>query len=431
MKNLLTILLLVFSAPLFGQDITNINPDNANDGATLDVTISGAGTNFTQATNTIISFYFDVGTSTVTNPNYFTVDDDQNITANLTVPAGTYQGYYGFTVYNDVDGCMAAPESFLVNGPAMPEITNISPNSGSPGNTYNVQLTGVNTNFTQSVNNEVYFMFSQATNTITMGTNVVVLDDENLTTDITVPAGAYGGDYDVIVYSDYDGYLWHPESFTVNGPPAPSIVGVSPNQGLAGNTYTIVVTGNNTTFTQGFNNATFFTSSTNTCFIGSRAESNYATSFLEKDYASVAVEPNFINVISDEIMEVNVTFPSDIETGPVKFDLYNSQQGYIYNPFEFLITGYSNVISHQPIQGLKVYPNPFNDEIQVEIESDISQSVKMELLSASGKVLTTSNFDAVTGNNQFTLKTDVASGVYLLKVTQEDGNTQLERVIKK
>lgn len=419
----------------YSQSIGSLSPDNANDGETLDVTISGLNTNFSQATSTIVSFYFSTGTSTVTTPNNVTIHNDQSLTANVTVPSGTYQGMYGISVFNTIDGCMAAPESFLVNGPAAPVLNSASPSSMNPGMQYNVQINGSNTNFFQSGTNEVYFLFSQATNTLTMASNVNVIDDQNLTADINVPANTYGGDYDVLVYNSIDGFVWLTDGVTVNGPQAPSISSITPTQGNVGGTYTITINGNNTTFSQGSNGAGFFTSSTNTCNLGgfgSRSVWNSSfTSFdSHSDIASATITPDFINVISDEIIEVTVTFPVDAVTGPVYFDLYNSNQGYIINPFEFILNDQGLSINENK-KDFSVYPNPFEDQLILDFEDYDDQNVEIEILSMSGKLFHKESKVVKNSRLEVNLETSLSKGVYLLKVLSTDGTIKVKKITKR
>lgn len=104
------------------QQIDDISPNYADAGETLDVTISGTNTFFTQATNTAIFFFFSGSSSTATTPNFFTINNDNQITANLTVPQNTYQGWYDYSVYTDIIGTLYQPESFQVYG----EINNLN-----------------------------------------------------------------------------------------------------------------------------------------------------------------------------------------------------------------------------------------------------------------------------------------------------------------
>ena len=122
MKTLTAFLIFVPFCFTNAQQIYGITPNFADAGETLDVTISGTNTFFTQATNTAIFFFFGSSSSTATAPNSFTVDNDNQITANLTVPAGTFQGWYDYSVYTDVIGLLYQTTSFQVFG----EVNNLN-----------------------------------------------------------------------------------------------------------------------------------------------------------------------------------------------------------------------------------------------------------------------------------------------------------------
>ncbi|HZH87147.1 MAG TPA: T9SS type A sorting domain-containing protein [Brumimicrobium sp.] len=116
MKSILLILLLFPLSSLVAQSYVSISPNEANHGETLNVTITGTNTSFSQASNTSIKFYFTASSTTATIPNYYNVQNNNTIIANLTVPLGTYTGWYDYSVGNGIDGLMYNPVSFKVNG---------------------------------------------------------------------------------------------------------------------------------------------------------------------------------------------------------------------------------------------------------------------------------------------------------------------------
>ena len=79
MKLFSVLSLILITNLAYSQSISGISPNSADDGETLNVSISGLNTNFSQATNTVVTFYFDSGTSTITSPNSFTINNNQSI----------------------------------------------------------------------------------------------------------------------------------------------------------------------------------------------------------------------------------------------------------------------------------------------------------------------------------------------------------------
>lgn len=86
---------------------------------------------------------------------------------------------------------------------------------------------------------------------------------------------------------------------------------------------------------------------------------------------------------------------------------------------------YSSTVATPEIEGvesLKVYPNPAGDFINVSFTATERQSVQIELVSLTGKVLVTENLGVVQGG--FDRKYDIrnlSSGIYMMKITGDRG----------
>jgi predicted ester cyclase len=186
-----------YVAPLVAS-LTSISPDNADQGQTLDVTITGENTNFSNAT--IVSFTNDLSetlTSTIT------VVDENTLTANVVIPADATIGQYTVTVSSsDYD----LTTTFSVNEVVTPEpiLTSISPDNANQGETIDVTITGENTNFSNATAVSFTNDLSE-----TLTSTITVVDVNTLTANVTIPADATIGNYTVTV----DGLT---TSFTVN-----------------------------------------------------------------------------------------------------------------------------------------------------------------------------------------------------------------------
>jgi hypothetical protein len=67
---------------------------------------------------------------------------------------------------------------------------------------------------------------------------------------------------------------------------------------------------------------------------------------------------------------------------------------------------------------IAVYPNPANDQLNVQLIFAESNAVNIELLDLSGKMVASPNKNQAISPNQFTLDvTDLSKGIYILKVT--------------
>ena len=147
-----------FTVEKNGPIITGVSPNEASQGATLDVTIDG--TNFTGATG--VSFGRGI---TVNN---FKATSDMAITANITISDHADAGsrYVGVADPSG-KGVMKAGFTVEKNGPV---ITGISPNQGSQGATLDITING--SNFTDATG--VSFGRGIAVNSFTATSDTII-----------------------------------------------------------------------------------------------------------------------------------------------------------------------------------------------------------------------------------------------------------------
>ncbi|HAS04340.1 MAG TPA: hypothetical protein DCR71_01020 [Dehalococcoidia bacterium] len=119
--------------------ITSLSTNNANQGATLTVTISGA--NFTGASGVQFGDGISINTFSVLSPS--------RITANITVATGAAAGTRDVSVTTP-GGSFVLPGGFTVKQ-ALPVITSVNPDRGNPGSTLVVIINGNNLTGTTSV----------------------------------------------------------------------------------------------------------------------------------------------------------------------------------------------------------------------------------------------------------------------------------------
>jgi len=173
--------------------INSINPESGHPGQTLTVTISGQNTNFSQGTNMV---WFEQGTSTIQAYNINSVNNTiLNATFNLPYSP---LGYYDVNCYSSYNGLLQPLENgFLLE---FPTINSINPESGNPGQTLMVTISGQNTHFTQGTN---MIWFEQGSSTI-QAYNVNSVNDTILDATFNLPYYPLGY-YDVSGSNYYDG----------------------------------------------------------------------------------------------------------------------------------------------------------------------------------------------------------------------------------
>lgn len=82
--------------------------------------------------------------------------------------------------------------------------------------------------------------------------------------------------------------------------------------------------------------------------------------------------------------------------------------------------------------GVKVYPNPFTDQFEVTL-NDTTGTILFELVNSLGQVINSQSED-VTSNNSFTVvlnNSDVASGLYFYKISQQNDVLATGKLLKK
>lgn len=81
---------------------------------------------------------------------------------------------------------------------------------------------------------------------------------------------------------------------------------------------------------------------------------------------------------------------------------------------------------------IKVFPSPFKNNLQVQVQSKKTQTIKLQISNAIGQVVYSKQISAVVGINSLSDFSLVkwAAGVYNFYFTTEDGEKVLERVVR-
>ncbi len=200
--------------------ISNVSPNQGIQGQTLSSVIL-TGTYLTGATS--VSF----GTGITVNS--LTVNSPTQITTNITISSTATPGSRNISVTTP-GGIATLTDGFTVNQ-ALPTISNVSPNQGIQGQTLsNVTLTGTYLTGATSVS----FGTSITVNSLTVNSPT------QITANITIDPAAAPGARSVTVTTPGGSSAPLANAFTVN-PAPPTITGVSPNQGIQGQTLSNVI----------------------------------------------------------------------------------------------------------------------------------------------------------------------------------------------
>ena len=304
------------------QSLVSVTPNSANAGQTLDITITGAGTHFTQGSTTVS---ISLGAGPGVHVNSWNASDNLNLHANVTVATYAYTGEYDVSVYNTTDGYLSLYDAFHVNGIPIPSLVSVSPSSGNASQTLDITITGANTHFTSGSNTTAYFEFLQGSPTAV--NSLTISDELHLTANVTIPTYTYTGSYDVGVYNTIDGWKYLYNSFYVNGIAIPSLSNITPASANAGQTLDVTITGTNTHFLSGSGTTIDF----------------------EFDTGSPTVI-NSVTISSDLILTANITVPNNTITGYYDVGVYNSIDHwlFLYNYFHINSMGSPQLVSVFP-----------------------------------------------------------------------------------
>lgn len=174
--------------------IKSFTPEIAITGQTLDLTITGEGTLFTQASQVQSGFFYQASMISV---NSVSVINDTTLVSNITIGSNINTGYYPFYVDASQEGRLYSPGLGLLvyDGGSEPQIVAVNPEGAAIGQTLDLTITGVNVDFSQASGTFVPVFFNGATQLT--GNNTTVLTPNTIKTTLVVPndmnlAGSYG-----------------------------------------------------------------------------------------------------------------------------------------------------------------------------------------------------------------------------------------------
>ncbi len=468
--------------------IISVNPNSAKAGQTLDVTITGANTNFNQfiqqgsmtisnANLNITKPYFYQGSSTTTfiNKNSYTIIDVNTVKYNLTIPSNYPSGPVDFSFYTS-NGEYGMEDAFYINPTPAPKIVSINPSTVNAGQTLDVTITGSNTNFSQGSSTTLSFGFEQGSNT-TIVNSYNIINDSTMTVNISVPSNVYSGPYDVYLNNYMDGTLHLFNGITVVGASCNISAGFTYNHTGSGSyTFTNTSTGNivlqNWNFGDGIisnsanPNHTFLANGTYIVVLTVTDSLNKNGSCF--DYIAVPIQvvdvvnpvlcnaaySMFPDINTNSIYVINsstgtnlsyfwdfgdgnyssLAYPDYFYTSPGPFNLcltiYNGNgcsdtycdiignNGVVFKQMPFNInviepaTFGINELDNSEIMEINAHPNPSNGKIEVDLH-ELKGQVKYELLDINGRVFDRGVFK--TPKNQINIE-NLNSGTYFISV---------------
>ncbi|MCU0441097.1 MAG: T9SS type A sorting domain-containing protein [Bacteroidia bacterium] len=244
MKHLSLILTLFVTLVSNAQSLTSISPASGVAGTTVNVTIIGNGTNFTNNTQ----FSLNQGINIIPLTNIVAISATR-VTASVVIPSNAVSGTYALTAIVGLALPLRLQDAFTVTGGgAAASIQSINPTEGDQGKFLPVTITGVNTQFTQA---------SDITATLVRGIgnnwpiSVFPANDTTLEGGVFIPQTAEPGMYNLVVNTGTS-ILNKSNAFEVKAVDFGEIADVSPSEGEKGQTLDLTISFSRTKWTESF-----------------------------------------------------------------------------------------------------------------------------------------------------------------------------------
>ena len=421
--------------------LVSVNPNSGTQGQMLNVSISGANTHFSQATNTTI--WFEQGSSTIMMPFSFQPINNTLINANLLIGNQQQTGIYHLYLMNEIDGYLNLQNSFAVNAnPNQPQIISVIPGNASLGDNLSVTITGQNTNFNQGTSTITWFQ--QGSSTIIYPTNQTSLTATTLSANYFIPPNSALGYYDTYTYNNTDGLLYKPNSFYIQNPPTYQVIAqVNPlNSGYI--TGTGVFVNNQTCNLYAYNNPGYYfvnwtengnivcTTEAYTFTVNSNRNLVANFSPVNQYYINALVNPalsGFVTGIGSYNMNQTASLHATANQGwyfvnwtengiQVSIDTVYS---FVVNTNRTLVANFNELISVpeiDKIDDILIFPNPAINSFNIDFRGLMQKNIELNLYDVFGKLLSNQNYNNVS-NITFDCS-NFAKGVYYLKIKQSD-----------
>jgi LEA14-like dessication related protein len=300
----------IIADPNNSHVITNISPNFGTQGQTLNVNLTGAGTNFVDGIT-----YANFGDGITVNS--VSVSDTTDAQANITISNTTPIGYRTITLVTGGEFATSSSTAFQI-GPnnatllsISPTLTPVVPTAKPQGWSGQVYLTASGTHFLQ---NATQVSFTGGI----LSPEVTVTSDTTAVVEVAVPAGAAIGLQNATVWTGGEIATLN-NAFTVIGA-TPALLGVAPSSGTQGQTLNVVITGNAyTTFPVG-------------------VYTHPGTDPVVADFTG-EITVNSITVTSASSATVNITVSPNANIGSITADLsVNNGSGATIFSFGFAVT---------------------------------------------------------------------------------------------
>lgn len=215
--------LVCLSSILCGQTISSVGPNSGDRGSwQLPITISGSGTNFSNATSTIVKI--TQATSTLMDLEVVVNNvTPSSVNCHVRIPNNALLGYYSVSVFDQtIGGMVNLPNGFTVYPNASPpHLMKTTPSKVGLNQVLPVTITVDNANFSQATDNTIFLSNNGTSNLINPVSGTTVgLNNSHIraTFNINDPSLSVGSVLSSHCANSFDGNFTDPFSIEVTAP---------------------------------------------------------------------------------------------------------------------------------------------------------------------------------------------------------------------
>lgn len=338
---LLTGFVLAISTTLSAQTLISIDPDNAEQGESLIVAITGQNTHFQQGSGTT-DVWFSQGSPTVyIDATSFWAPSDTLVYGSFDIPVYARAGSWNVNLQDDVDGTLTLTDGFTITGGPAPALASINPANAQQGQLLAVAITGQNTHFQQGSQVSIW-LSEQGSPTVRIEA-FWFLNETLLLACFRIPPNATTGLKDLNVYNDIDWTLTLDNSFTIT-PYNPLITTITPDAAYQGQTLAVTITGQNTDFMHQGSKTTWWYGETYQPYFYQQAsgtawfsQGSTTTTVVWLSQGSSTIFSSDSGIPGGELLMASFDIPADANLGLWNVHVPNQTDGLLTLPEGFLI----------------------------------------------------------------------------------------------
>lgn len=407
--------------------ITDINPNKGKANQELEVSVTGANTNFNSFIGDSPTGYIDF----IDNNNNSNISiDSMSIFTNesmklfLSVSPFAIQGYNNLVLADSsyIGGVRyfnsyIKYRAFYIESPSCPGIISITPASAVNNQTLNVTIRGKNcyfNEFYQDNLDSISFInkyYQSVNNNDIIINSVQIVNDSLMTANITISPFAKSGFRDLYISDKFSAQLNYgiSDGFWV-GPYLSSITPdtTSPDQ---------VITTDMTTVNANYSGSKYLK-----VWLGN-----------PEGYYQDIVGTN-INIKGPQLISATFNIPADVLQGLWDVYIADDSDGVFYRTKILKIGQVEtvNTISRQKEIIFKTYPNPFNNDLFIEYKLESETPVSIDIYNITGEKIYSLNLgNKPKGNNKEKIITqkNFSEGIYFLKLNN-GVNSYISKIVK-